>query len=213
MNLWADFLTNPHRSINKWKHYFPAYERHLGRFVGQDVLLLEIGCGNGGSAQMWKRYLGPHVKVVSLDINPAVRVFEEDQISIRIGNQADESFLQSIVDEFGTPDVVIDDGSHKMSDINASFRFLFSRVHKSGLYIVEDLHAAYWPSFEGGLRRDGTFIELCKSLIDELNGHWCHNVTDFTKSTLSMHFYDSMVFFEKGRAGERKAIIVPPLTK
>jgi hypothetical protein len=35
--------------------------------------------------------------------------------------------------------------------------------------MVEDLHAAYWEEYEGGYRKAGTFIELCKQLIDELN--------------------------------------------
>jgi hypothetical protein len=43
---------------------------------------------------------------------------------------------------------------------------------------------------------------LCKPLIDELNADHARgqvSVTDFTKSTLSMHFYDSVVVFERGR--------------
>lgn len=67
---------------------------------------------------------------------------------------------------------------------------------------MEDLHTAYWERFGGGLRRDGTFIELCKSLVDELNADWTNGElepTEFTRTTLSMHFYDSMVVFERGR--------------
>jgi len=40
---------------------------------------------------------------------------------------------------------------------------------KNGIYMVEDLHTAYWEEYEGGLRKSSTFIELCKNLIDELN--------------------------------------------
>ncbi len=41
MTLWSDFLTNDQRLIHKWKHYFPAYERHLGKFVNTDVVFFE----------------------------------------------------------------------------------------------------------------------------------------------------------------------------
>jgi hypothetical protein len=59
MILWADFLTNQGKVIHKWKHYFPAYEAHFGRFVGHPVVFWEIGVHKGGSLQMWKRSSGP----------------------------------------------------------------------------------------------------------------------------------------------------------
>jgi hypothetical protein len=70
------------------------------------------------------------------------------------------------------------------------------------VYLVEDLHTAYWDEYGGGLNREGTFIEVCKGLIDEMNADWTKEelpATEFTRSTLSMHFYDSMAVFERGR--------------
>lgn len=201
MTLWSDFLTNDKRIIHKWKHFFPIYERHFEGFVYKPVTFVEIGCGLGGSLQMWKRYFGPHARIVGIDVNPACKAFEEDQIEVRIGDQSDEKFLQSVIDEVGAPDIVLDDGSHMMSHITATFQFLYPRMTKNGIYLVEDLHSAYWDEFEGGLRKPSTFVELSKNLIDELNADHTRNAlpaTDFTKTTLSMHFYDSVVVFERG---------------
>lgn len=201
MTLWSDFLTNDKRIIHKWKHYFPVYERHFKDFLYKPLTFVEIGCGVGGSLQMWKRYFGPYARIIGIDINPACKGFEEDQIEVRIGDQSDREFLKRIVDEFGAPDIVLDDGSHKMSHICASFQFLYPQVAKNGIYMVEDLHAAYQEEYEGGLRRPDTFIELCKSLVDELNADHTRGdlpPTEFTKSTLSMHFYDMVVVFERG---------------
>src|ERR1700730_3747782 len=97
MRRWQYFLTNDDRVIHKWKHYFPAYERHFGRFVNRDVNFLEIGCGEGGSLQMWKRYLGPHARLTGIDINPKCKEYAEDQIEICIGNQSDPQFLTDVV--------------------------------------------------------------------------------------------------------------------
>jgi SAM-dependent methyltransferase len=208
MSLWLDFLTNEQRLIHKWKHYFPVYERHFERFRNTDVVLFEIGCGEGGSLQMWKRYLGPHARIVGIDINRKAAQFAEDQIEVRIGDQSDRKFLAALVEEFGAPDIVLDDGSHVMSDIAASFSALYSKVSKSGVYLVEDLHTAYFKEYEGGLRRKGTFIEYCKDLIDELNSDHTRGAlrpTEFTRSTFSMHFYDSVVVFEKGRHTNKHA--------
>ena len=202
MSLWSEFLSNQHRTIHKWKHYFPAYEAHFSRYVNRPFLFLEIGCGRGGSAQMWKRYFGPHAQIVGLDINPECTKFEEDQIAIRIGSQSDTGFLQSVLDEFGTPQIVLDDGSHRMSDVVETFKFLYGRTAPDGVYMVEDLHTAYWDEYGGGVGREGSFMELCKQLIDELNADWSRGElppTEFTRSTLSMHFYDSMAVFERGK--------------
>ncbi|MGA9869104.1 MAG: hypothetical protein WBQ75_21950 [Acetobacteraceae bacterium] len=202
MSLWSDFLTNDQRLIHKWTHFFPAYERHLSRYANRPVQLMEIGCGEGGSLQMWKRFLGPYAQIVGLDIRPDCAGFEEPQIAVRIGHQADEAFLGRVLEEFGAPDIVIDDGTHVMAHILASFRFLYPRVANDGVYLAEDLHTCYWPEFGGGLRREGTFIEVCKALLDELNADLSRGAvapTGFTRSTLSMHFYDSMAVFERGR--------------
>jgi hypothetical protein len=77
--------------------------------------------------------------------------------------------------------------------------------------MVEDLHTAYWDEFEGGLRRSSTFIELCKSLIDELNADHTRGAlppTEFTKSTMGMHFYDSIVAFERGTHRNKASVMM-----
>jgi SAM-dependent methyltransferase len=212
MSLWSDFLTNDQRVVHKWKHYLPVYERHLKRFVNRDVVFIEIGCGRGGSLQMWKRFFGPHARIIGIDINPDYATYEEDQVAVRIGSQADKDFLASVCDEFGAPDIVLDDGSHIMSDIKASFDVLYPRCVRNGVYIVEDLHTAYWGGgYEGGLKREGSFIEHCKDLIDRLNADHTRGALapdEFTASTLSIHFYDSMVVFERGRHTKKFALAI-----
>jgi hypothetical protein len=77
-----------------------------------------------------------------------------------------------------------------------------SPTSRNGVYLVEDLRTTYWGEYEGGLKRRGSFIETCKDLIDELNADHTRGAvepTPRTHSTLSMHFYDSIVVFEKGR--------------
>ena len=202
MELWSDFLTNQGRMIHKWAHYFPIYQRHFERFKGRPFVMWEIGCGDGGSLAMWQRFFGPFVQVIGIDIRPECRQFESHNIHVRIGDQSDERFLSEILNEFDAPSIVIDDGSHVMDHVNATFSFLYEKVQQDGVYAVEDLHTAYWPEYGGGLRAEGSFIERCKSLIDEINGQWTPDkvaLTNFTRTTISMSFYDSIVVFEKGR--------------
>ncbi len=208
MSLWSYFVSNDDKEMCKWKHYFPAYEQHFSRFVNRPIFVLEIGVNSGGSLQMWKQFFGPHAQIVGIDINPECSTLAEDQIEIRIGDQSDAQFLQGILDEFGTPDIVIDDGSHNMSHVRPTFEYLYPRTSPNGVYFVEDMHTAYWDDYGGGLGHPNSFIELAKGLVDELNAEWTRGAvtpTDFTKSTMSMHFYDSCVVFERGRLLPRSA--------
>lgn len=117
MGLWDLFMTHRGRTIHKWVHYFPVYERHFAPYVGRPIVLVEIGVSSGGSLQLWKKYFGPYARIIGIDIDPACAAFEEPQIAVRIGDQADRGFLATVVDEFGAPDIVIDDGSHVMDDV------------------------------------------------------------------------------------------------
>ena len=198
---FGDFLAHGHRRTHKWYQYFPVYERHFARFRNQHITLFEIGVGEGGSVQLWKRHLGPFVRIVGIDVEPMCRQIEEDQIHIRIGSQADAAFLAEVVAEFGNPDIVIDDGSHLMAHINATFDFLFPCVTKNGIYLVEDLHAAYWPDHGGGLHAEGSFIERTKHFVDEMHAEYTGEAlprSALGDRTTSIHFYDSIVLLEVG---------------
>jgi cephalosporin hydroxylase len=201
VNLWGEFLEHSGRKVHKWTHYFPAYERHLARFAGLSVTMLEIGLGHGGSVRMWKRYLGPYAQIVGIDIKPKFARYGEHHVAIRIGSQSDPDFLLSLVEEFGPFDIVLDDGSHRMDDMLTSLRTLYPTLTRNGVYMVEDTHTCYWPRAGGGLGAPASFIEVSKGLVDELHAYHAEELepTEFTRSTTSMHFYDGIVVFERGR--------------
>jgi cephalosporin hydroxylase len=208
MSLWQDFMTNDGKYIHKWVHYFPIYERHLAWYRNRSLTFLEVGVQRGGSLQMWQRYFGPLAKIVGIDINPACKEHEGPGIAVRIGDQSDPAFLQSVIDEFGVPDVVLDDGSHQMHHILATFKYLYPQLPKNAIYAVEDLHTAYWPEFGGGVNEPASFINICKGYIDQLNADHSRGALApdvITRETLGISFYDSVVIFEKGDVWRKEA--------
>jgi SAM-dependent methyltransferase len=165
-------------------------------------VVLEIGVFHGGSLQMWKQYFGPGARIIGVDIDPRCKQFEEPGIEVRIGDQADRPFLAVLRLEFPHVDIVIDDGGHTFPQQIASFEELYAHVQPHGVYLCEDIHTSYAPSFGGGLRRDGTFIEYSKNLIDRLHPWYTFEPEHFavdaiTRSTHSLHFYDSVLAIEK----------------
>jgi cephalosporin hydroxylase len=210
MNLYQYFLDNQGRPIHKNVHYFAVYERHLATFVNRPVLMFEIGTGGGGSSQMWKRYFGALARIVTIDINPERASLGDEQVNVRIGDQSDIDFLSDLIDEFGTPDIVLDDGGHLTGHITKTFRYFYPRLAHNGIYVVEALNTAYLEEFGGGFRKPGSFIELCKDLIDEINADSTNGMippTQFTQQTIGMHIYNTIVVFERGRYPDKRSII------
>lgn len=185
----------------KWRHYFEIYDRHLARFRGSDVHVVEFGVKHGGSLQMWKHYFGPCSKVYGIDINPQCKRVEEEQIEVFIGDQEDRTFLRSLITSIPRIDVLIDDGGHSMKQQIATFEELFDRIEPNGVYICEDLHTSYWPKVGGGYKRHGTFIEYSKDFIDYVNAWHSKNQrlqpNEFTRTAYSLHYYDSVLVVEK----------------
>lgn len=197
------FKANNKRLIHKWMHYFDIYDRHFSRFRGKEVTILEFGVFHGGSLQMWKDYFGKKARIIGVDINPRCKELEEDQVKIYIGDQEDRTFLRKLAKEVGRVDIVIEDGGHTMGQQIATFEEIYPIVRpEGGVFLIEDLHTSYWPEYSGGYRKQGTFIEYAKGLVDKLNAWHSHDSTsfqvdDFTRTTHSMHFYDSIAVFEK----------------
>lgn len=195
------FYSNQKKIIHKWNHYFEIYHHHFQRFIGKKCILIEIGVGQGGSLQMWKSYLGEHARIIGIDINPDCKQFEEENIEIFIGSQSDKVFLDEIIKKIPKFDILIDDGGHLMNQQIIAFEVFYNHLNDNGVYICEDTHTSYWKDYGGGIGKRDTFIEFSKKLIDQLNAWHIPNnemsASNFTRNTNSIHFYDSMVVFEK----------------
>lgn len=196
------FFNNPGRSIDKWHHYFEIYHRHFQRFRGRSPVVVEIGVFHGGSLQMWREYFGAGARVVGIDIDPRCRQFEDEATTILIGDQSDRRFLGEVRERVPHIDILIDDGGHTMVQQIATFEELYHHVQPEGVYLCEDMHTSFLPEYGGGYRREGTFLEYGKALVDRLYG-WYSREPDrlapdqFTLSTYALHFYDSVLVIEK----------------
>src|SRR5579875_452055 len=168
------FLEHAGCISDKWEHYLAIYESVLSEFVesGKPLRLLEIGVQNGGSLQIWSKYLPPGSTIVGIDIDPAcARLSLGPNVSIRIGDAGDPIVLEKMLGD-ECFDIVIDDGSHRSEDVIKTFKACFGRVTPGGLYVVEDVHASYWASHGGGFRMPRTTMEYFKALADALHADY-----------------------------------------
>ena len=196
------FVGNTGAHVHKWHHYLPLYERYFGPWRGRPLRFLEIGVSKGGSLQMWRKYFGPEAVIFGIDIDPDCAQFNGQAGQVRIGSQDDPAFLAQVVAEMGGVDVVLDDGSHVMAHIRRSFEALFPLLEMGGTYMIEDLHAAYWPSHGGGIAAPDNFFNGLRGMIDDMH-HWYHDTPSGQPATAGMvaglHVHDSIVVIDKAQ--------------
>ncbi|MDR2032868.1 MAG: hypothetical protein LBP86_11640 [Azoarcus sp.] len=164
-----------HRGLasDKWSHYPFIYDRLFAAHLdaGQPLTLLEIGVQNGGSLEIWEKYLPPGSEIHGLDINPKCLELDfggHPRIHFHHGNAADADTVNRLFAgrKF---DIVVDDGSHMCADVIAAFIHLFKKLNPAGIYIVEDLHTSFGKSWGGGLNNKNASIEFFKRFADTVH--------------------------------------------
>jgi len=152
-------------------HFFDVYNG-LNLDRKKDYHFLEIGNRWCGALWGWRVYL-PNAKIYGLDIDKQSQVFQTNNpdtgIDVYQGDQTDVNLLKKIHKDAEKLDIIIDDGGHTMTQMKTSFETLWPLLEDGGIYIIEDLQCCYWPSFEGGLKKENSFIEYIKSLVDNLH--------------------------------------------
>jgi hypothetical protein len=220
MRSLQDIYRGPHQfAMHRWDHYITAYEQWFAPWRDQEIKLLEIGVQHGGGLEMWHKYFHRAELILGIDINPACQYPQEPNIKVEIGDQADLTFLTKIIEKYGPFNIIIDDGGHKWRQQIESFAMLYLQVTTPGLYVVEDLHTSVWG---------GEFADAPKSFMDVAAGHaealmgWSGDrgnfaklmnlggmtqaemqrmrasVSEFTRTTVGMHVYDSLIIYERG---------------
>ena len=130
--------------------YSIYYEKKLESYKNKNLNILEIGSYAGASAAAFTKYL-PKSKVYCFDVNISNFKYKSKNINvygIDINNQKkviktlNKIFLEQNFNQF---DLIIDDGSHNLSDILMSLKIFFKYVKNKGLYIIEDYkHPNYY---------------------------------------------------------------------
>lgn len=218
---------------SKWNSYLfgQHYQEHFAPLKNKKLKILEIGVGGyesphsgGDSLRMWKQYF-PNSMIYGIDIVDK-KALEEDRIKIFQGSQNDEVFLKKVVAKTGKFDIIIDDGSHRNDHVIKTFKILFPELNNGGIYVVEDTHTSYIPSYEnwskfckdniaphwaeyGGsldLYDQKTMINFFKRLVDCLSHqefiHPGYTPNYFDQHIVGINFYRNQVFIHKGNNTE-----------
>ena len=179
--------------IFKWEHYFDIYQRHLAKFVGRKVDVLEIGIYSGGSLKMWRSYFGEKCHVYGVDIQEACKAYEDEHVTVFIGDQADRNFWRTFKSNVQGIDVVVDDGGHRPEQQQITLEELLGHIRPGGVYVCEDVHGVF-NNFAGFVMG---FVHALNS-CDWVGGPILRSrVTQFQSAIHSIHFYPYVIVIEK----------------
>ena len=149
-NLSLDYLCNFYGSdkAEYWQKgkghgYTKYYTKELEYKKNEFIKILEIGSFSGASAAAFSKYF-QMVKIFCLDINITNFKYKSKNIDVygldvnkssenlnffkKIGLSNNQQFF----------DIIIDDGSHKLTDMLFSFNFFFKYLKSDGTYVIED---------------------------------------------------------------------------
>lgn len=196
------YLQHDGRICHKWSSYLDVYERTFATYRDRPLKLLEVGVYHGGSLQLWKKYFQSNSQFIGVDLDPRCLEYTEEHITIETGDQSNPDFWVNFFQRHGKFDIIIDDGSHDNRHQTLTFMMAWPNLRDGGVYLVEDLHCAYWAEYGGGYKNKMSFIEFSKDRIDDINAFHSRDANSFKKNQFtheieSISYYDSIAVFTK----------------
>ena len=138
------------KTNEKGHGFSKLYAQHLDHLKNKNIKILEIGSFAGASAAAFSKYFTKS-NIYCFDVNISNFIYSSKNIHVyglNINNENEvKKILKNIALETNSNffDIIIDDGSHYLSDILFSLKNLFRYVKKGGVYIIEDFkHPNYY---------------------------------------------------------------------
>ena len=149
--MYGSDKSNFFKKANRDGHgYSKFYTKHLADLRNKQINILEIGSYSGASAAAFSKYF-QNSNIFCLDVNISNFEYESKKINVYgvdINNTKKvKKILSNIfeINQFNSFDLIIDDGSHNLSDILFSLNFFFNYLKKEGIFIIEDFkHPNYY---------------------------------------------------------------------
>ncbi len=145
----ANFLI---KTQEKSHGYSVFYEKKFKKFDNKSLNILEIGSYAGASAAAFSKYL-PKSNIFCFDINISNFKYKSKKIHVFGLDINDKNKISKTLNRINSTfnvkefDLIIDDGSHNLSDILYGFKLFFNFLKRDGLYVIEEFkHPNYYDN-------------------------------------------------------------------
>jgi cephalosporin hydroxylase len=114
--------------------YLEEYSRLFEPIKDQEITLIEIGIAHGGSLKLFEDWM-PKATIIGYDIDPQLRV---PLSRANVITKDCMTFIEKEFDSF-SPDIIIDDGSHKLEHQLYVIKTCYPQLKTGGYLIIEDI--------------------------------------------------------------------------
>jgi SAM-dependent methyltransferase len=208
------------KGVWKWTQYFPAYERHLAKFIdrswaGEEVHMAELGIFSGGSLEMWQNVFGPGLRLWGVDIALVTKQYEKDDKSGRTKifnldqtNAESWNKFKALVPKL---DILIDDGLHLFTGQKGALDNILDHIAPGGVFMTEDISDGKRPGAKGS-KSDGEayeqkYLDYSYQKLRPIHYEGSHYQTTID----SIHYYPYLFVVEKRVVPLRPKGSGPPL--
>jgi hypothetical protein len=212
------YLTYPddveHLEFDHWFQYSPSYEANIHQLRKQSsIRMLEMGVHNGGSISVWKQYFANNnLTYIGLDREPQCKKLHDptNGIMMTIGSPKDTAVINSICDQYGPFDLIIDDGENRTTEMMMiSFRALWPRCMKDhAVYVIVDTYTmtlSQNQATKSHLYEDKDIYQHMTDLMNDRSSYFYYRKNGFleyneppknerARYLQAMNMYDSMIF-------------------
>jgi hypothetical protein len=204
MKSTRELFYNLKKVSKKWENYFEIYDKILPQFVGKNPTMLIIGVAQGGCIEMFSEYFDNQCTIYAIDYNKDFldHKYDNPNVFLSCGDQADHENWNAFLKDNPKYDIIIDDGGHEMTQQIVTLERTFKHLNDDGIYVVEDTHTSYMKEWGGGWKKETSFIEYVKNLVEIMHrdfiGQPPKELMDTFPNLKSVTFYDSVTIIEKG---------------
>lgn len=206
-----DEIAIKHGTDKSSKHhgYAVIYDSYFRPFKDRFVMMIELGVGGyeyidrgGGSLKMWAEYFGTSARIIGIDVYKKVIDGLPENVLVLQGSQEDQAFLIDVIEQYGCPEIIIDDASHVCDKTIRSFEILFPTLAKGGIYVVEDIESSWADGWARGCTDYTDFdfpstINFFRQLLNDINAQYIGNYQPIYSEIASIHFHKNIIFIRK----------------
>lgn len=149
---------------DKQRFRLDFYNRLLQPYKDRPIRILEVGVQNGEYLDLWENFFSNALCIARCDIENKCADLKIGSKNVKVlsAEATQDELLKQVRANCDQFDVIIDNGSHKSSDIIHTFTKVFPMVSHGGLYICGDIYCNY----EGDLDNPQSAPAIFRSLSD-----------------------------------------------
>lgn len=154
---------------------------------------------------MWRSYFGEKCHVYGIDILEDCKKYENEHISVFIGDKGDRNFWKTFKERVKGIDIIIDDAGHTPELQQITLEELLPILNSGGVYVCEDISGRFngFSAFSSGLVSELNYCNIISGSLDyskfkiESGYSIQSSVVPFQSSIGSIHFYPFIMVIEK----------------